>query len=130
MAALIGALIGSMAFHRHTSVDRYVTDPWTPCRRQDLDSLSLPARPERSRLAGQLTTEAAWYLQLDTPAAQLVAWKLLREAGSAEWHGAETVQDLVDAEAAWAEACERDREREHDRSEPWRVGSAEPHPQW
>jgi hypothetical protein len=62
-----------------------------------------------STLATILDEEAGYFLMLDTDLGRLAAYALLYHAEGAEYHGASTVQELLDAEdecLAWLNAME------------------------
>jgi hypothetical protein len=99
-----------MEFHRVSSAREFARSQGV-----DLDAVKLPTVPRRSPLAEALDTEASWFLSLDSDAGRLAAFHVLDAAHSADWFGAEDLEDFVGAEAAFREAA---REAEAEQGDP------------
>jgi hypothetical protein len=101
VASTLEALGRGLAFHGCWSAADYAR-----VRRIDLDAVRLPITPSRSPLAESLATQAAWYLQLDTRAGQLVAHAILWQASLCDELGSETVEGFLLDEAAFRAVME------------------------
>jgi hypothetical protein len=69
----------------------------------DLDAVAIPDE-RHTHLADLFDEQAAYYLSLNTDLGRLAAWAILQQAEGAEFHGANTVQEYLDADAAFFEA--------------------------
>lgn len=89
---------------RATSARELIAVGPLPYSTIDLDAVRVPA-DRHTHLADLFDEQAEYYLALGTDLGKLAAWAILQHADGCEYHGARTLVEYLDSDAAFHQAA-------------------------